>query len=324
MKSNYFKSKQILTIIKSAKKVLLNCHINPDLDSVGSATAFYEMLTMMGKKPEIVCPNIIPEKMLFLPYAKKIKTIDFSDFDFTPYDLFINLDSASDDRVTSSKKIYLPKDIKMIVIDHHKTNVYKNFPILINHQASSTCEIIYNLFQDWKVNINKNIASSILAGIVGDTVFFKRTGNPKKVFAITTDLLEKGADFQSLVNQVYSSYDFLEIKLLGEYLKRMKFDIKKRFVWSAVPYEVFAQYGSPSAIREIVADMFFQSINGADFGMVILEDKPGQIRISLRSKGGFDVSKIALSLGGGGHKNAAGATLKGDYSQCLKKILATI
>lgn len=320
---NYPQSEKILSKIKNAKNILLNCHVGPDLDSVGSATAMYEVLKRLRKKTTIICPSIIPKKFKLLNHCFEIKTIDFLKYDFSPYDLFLVLDTSSDNRITGSKEIDPPKNLEKIVIDHHITNKYKGKLNILDVDASATTEILYRVFQDWKINITSDIATALYSGIAGDTVFFKYIKDPKKLFSIMAELLEKGANHNDLVLKIYNSYDYTEIKLIGEFLSRMKLEKKHKFVWSAIPYGIYEQFGLPKAIREIAADMFFQSIKGADFGIVILEDAPGQVRASFRSNGKVDVSILALKLGGGGHKNAAAITLHGNYIECVNKILKT-
>ncbi len=252
-----------------------------------------------------------------------MKTVDFSKFDYSLYDLLLVLDTSSDNRITGSKEINLPKNLERIVIDHHITNEYKGESNILDVNASATTEILFRVFQDWNITITPDIATALYSGIAGDTVFFKYLVNPRKLFGIMTELLEKGANHKDLVLKIYNSYDYIEIKLIGEFLRRMKLEKKHKFVWSAIPYKIYEQYGKPKAIREIAADMFFQSIKGADFGIAILEDMPGQVRASFRSNDKVDVSILALKLGGGGHENAAAATLHGKYSDCIKKILET-
>ena len=93
------------------------------------------------------------------------------------------------------------------------------------------------------------------------------------------------------------------------------------FVWSAIPYEIFEKYGKPEGVREMAADMFFRGISRSEFGVAMLENEKGVIDISFRSKKDKDVSKLAYSLGGSGHKNAAGATLFGNFNEIVKKVL---
>lgn len=317
---NYSQSQQILRKIKSSKNILINVHKSPDLDTVGAATAMYEVLVdQFGKKVAIVCPDKIGSNFMFLKNADKInQQVDFSKFKWSEYDLFLILDTGSVDRVTGKKEISLP-NIPRIVVDHHKTNKIKGDIQLLDEDASATCEVLYRVFEDWKVNITSNIATSLFSGIAGDTVFFKYGEDNKKIFNICSKLISFGADKKKIVTNMFDSLDFNFAKLVGIFISEMKIE-KNRFVWAALPYLVYESHGKPRGAREEAADTFFRSIKDIEFGVAMLEQRPGELSVSFRSKE-KDISVIAEKLGGGGHKNAAGATLHGKFEDCVKKVI---
>jgi phosphoesterase RecJ-like protein len=318
---HYQQSAKILETIKRSKNIFINVHRNPDLDSIGSATALYQALINMGKKVTLVCPHEIPDNFKFLKGADKVKIINFSSFDFVSYDLFLIADSGSYDIVTGSKEIKLP-DIKKIVIDHHRTNLFTDVEIKLYDEIAATCEIIYQMFVDWGIKIDADMATSLFSGIAGDTVYFKYGENTKLIFKIATELLDLGADKNKLIDQVFDSFDFDLVKTLGEFL--IKMEKGNGFVYSIMDNETFVKYGSHRGARETVANLFARSIKGFDFGIIMVEYEKGKFAVSFRSKSDTDVSAIAKKLGGGGHKNAAGATLHGNIDQIINKIKETI
>lgn len=321
MKYNYKQSHSILQEIKKAKRILLNVHKNPDLDTIGSSLAMSCALRAMGKDTAIVCPSKIPEDFLFLKGTEKIKTIDFRTFNFRLFDLFIILDTSSYDRVTGDKAVPLPS-LPFIVVDHHKTNDLGGRVTLVDEDASATAEMVYRLFSDWGMTIDKNVATLLFSGIAGDTVFFKyNIERPEEIFKTAGDLLAKGADYQGFIASVFDSLDFNNLKLMGMFLQEMQRE--NHFVWSAIPYESYKKLAFPYGARETVADLFFRSVKGVGFGIAMLETENRKLSISFRSKPHVDVSKIARMLGGGGHKNAAGCTLDGNFKDCVAKVVAT-
>ncbi len=328
MKQHYSLSNSIFEEIKKANNILINVHRNPDLDSIGSATALYQALTKIGKKVTLVCPHQVPENFKFLKGAEIVQTINFANFFKRtgqrpdPTDLFIILDSGSYDIVTGNKEIKLP-DIKKIVIDHHKTNNLSDVYIrLLDEKASATAEIVYRLFSDWGINIDKNITTSLFSGIAGDTVFFKYSKNTKLTFKIASELLDKGAQKDKLIDQAFDSFDFNLVKMIGEFLRKMEKGSSPagEFVYSIMDYETYEKYGKLKGARELVADFFARSIKDYSFGIIISEEERGKFSLSFRSKKDTDVSVIAKKLGGGGHKNAAGATIYGNIDQVINKI----
>ena len=319
MKKNYLLSQPILLEIKKAKNILINIHRNPDLDSIGSATALYQALIKMKKKVTLICPHEIPENYKFLKGADSVETIDFKTWAGKPgpYDLFLILDSGSYDIVTGSKEIKLP-DMKKIIVDHHQTNNWSDCLLkLLDIEASSTAEIVYQILLDWNVIIDFKIATSIFAGIASDTVFFKYEKNAKKTFQIATELLNSGADKNKIVEQSFDSFDFDLIQLIGEFLTKMQKG--NGYVYSVLDNETFIKFGKQRGAREIVANLFARSIKNFDFGIMAVEFEKDKFAVSFRSKS-VDVSVIAKKFGGGGHKNAAGATIYGNIDQVIKKI----
>lgn len=322
MKINYPLSKSILEKIKSSRNILINVHKNPDLDAVGSASAMNQVLEQLGKSTALISPSKISESFLFLKGAPEINTVDFKTFDFSKFDLFIVLDTATFDRATGEMEIGLRKTPD-IVIDHHKVRGLTGKITLIDVNAIATSEILYGLFKDWKVKFTKDISTSLFAGIAGDSVFFKYTKNAKETFQIATELLEKGADKDRLVELSYNSLDFNFVKVLGIFIEKMKYEKTGNFVWGAIPLKLYEKYGRPEGARETAADSFFRSIKDVKFGVAILETKKGELSLSFRSSK-FDVSKIAAKFGGGGHAQASGATVKGEFKKSVSQILESL
>jgi len=318
---NYKESKEILDSVKAANNILIGCHKSPDDDTVGGATAIYGALTKMGKVAKLVCSEDIPPYLAYIPETKNFKKIDFQSFDFSKYDLFITVDSSELKLVTAVPEIE-SLDINIIVIDHHKTNSgYGNINLI--KKISSTSEIIYKLFEDWEVKFDKNIASSLLAGIIGDTGSFKYRGVTKETFTIASKLVDFGADRDEIISQIYFNLDIDLVRAVGKIIGAIKVDKEGEFAWSAVPFESVKECDNIGEAKSFAASLFIGAVKGAKFGIVIIEKEKGIIGISLRSRKGFDVSELAVQLGGGGHPSAAAAIIEGSFNNTVEKILTT-
>ncbi len=318
---NYKESKQILEEIKKAEAILVNCHKNPDPDSFGSALAMYEVLKNMGKEVRVICPTKLDANLMFLEDFKKIEVVDFANFDFSGFNLFIALDTSSYDRVTVSKDIKMP-DIPLIVIDHHKTNENFGDINLVDEDISSTGELMYKVFKDWGVEIDKKTATALLTGIIGDTGAFQYPVSGAETFRVAESLMSEGASKDEIIAGIYRSINFKLLKFWGEIIKQMKIDEGGKFVWSAISYEKFVELGSLVNGRETAASQFFQIVDGTDFGIVMVEQEKEKLSLSFRSRTGFDTSKIASVLGGGGHIYASGAKVEGlPFDKAVEKVL---
>ena len=243
---NYIQSKKILKLIKKSRKVLINIHPHPDPDSVGSALALAIVIQQFagttfvrsyksGTHVDIVSPEKIREDYSYLKNFDKVKVIDFSSYDFSEYDLFLLIDASSYDRVTGDKKINLPQNPK-IIIDHHLKNSLTGEIKLVDTETCATSEILYKIFLDWKVRIDKDTATCLYAGIAGDTFYFRTDSTSKNTFKLVSELIELGADKDLVLRKLYRSYDLNFLKLLGKFLDKLEKGKDGRFVWSAVSF----------------------------------------------------------------------------------------
>lgn len=321
---NYSESQLILDEIKKANKILLNCHRSPDPDSIGSALALQEVLIDLGKEVCVLCPSdeLYENVNYLVGYEKIKKSTNFSKFNFDEYDLFITTDSASLSQVSRLKDFKL-NNIKTIVIDHHFTNDKYGEINLIDDKVTSMGEMLFLIFEDWGIELNKNVADCLMAGIVGDTGAFRYPGANDRTFKIVGRLMELGADKDMAVHALYRSEPFELIKFYGEVLLRVQIDYDHKFVWSAIPYEIYEKLGKPSMAKESAASLFAQVVEGTDFGFIALEQEKGKLAISFRSRTGLDTSKMAEELGGGGHVYASGAKIEGlSFDEAVEKVLS--
>lgn len=319
---NYPESQKILAEIKKAKRILVNCHRSPDPDSVGSALAMRRVLIDMGKTVEVVCPDNIPSDSKFMKSSEGIKKIDYDSFDFSSYDLFLILDSSEWVQVMGYGKEKIPT-IKKIVIDHHYTNEGFGDLNIVDKNGSSTAEVLYRMFEDWGLVPSSEVSENLLTGLIYDTSSLEHSSATIDTAKVMVKLMELGADKDKIILNLYRSLNFDQVKLIGEFLKNIQVDIKSRFVWSALSYQTHSLYPESSGAKTMVANLFASSIENADYGIIMVEEKPNTLSVSLRAKAGFDISQIAEMIGGGGHKQAGGSLIKDlVFDQAVEKVLA--
>jgi len=316
---NYKESAKILSEIKASNKILINCHRGPDSDSVGSALALSQALKSLGKEATVICPSDIPSDLAFLKGANEIIRVNFTSFDFSAYDLFLILDSSTYAMVTGLKDAVKP-NIKSIVIDHHPSKERFGNINLIDPGMTSTGELLYRILDDWGVSLTKDISECLLTGIIGDTGTFQYQNVGEATLRIAAELMEKGADKDKIVYNLYRNIEFKELKMWGKFIESMK--IEDGFVWSAIPYTAYKDFGEYPYAKEDVANLFFPIVKGTEFGIVMVETSENILSVSFRSRNGFDVSKVAKEVGGGGHKAASGARIEGvPFQDAVNKVL---
>ena len=319
---NYDLSPKILDEVKRAKRILLNCHRSPDPDSVGSALAVRKILLGMDKEVEVVCPDNVSGESKFLKSSGAVKKIDYDNFDFSPFDLFIILDSAEWSQVLGFGKKKKPS-VRKINIDHHFTNEKFGEINLVDEERSSTSEILFRIFDDWGVLVDSEVAENLLTGIIYDTSCLEHSSADVETAKVFVRLMELGADKNKIISNIFRNLNFDMVKAMTEITKNMQIDRDNRFVWSAVPFESISRYPGSFGIKSMAAGLYAASVKGADFGMIMVEEKKDFLNVSFRAKMGFDISKIADELGGGGHKQAGAAVLRGiPFEKAVEKVLA--
>src|SRR5258708_1037434 len=320
---NYPESQEILKKIKSAKNIIINCHYSPDPDSVGSALSVYQVLLNMGKNVSVFSSSEIVNNLSFLPFIDKIKVTDFSKVDFAKYDLFIALDSSTWDQAIGNKDFLQPNTIDLVTIDHHKSNLGYGSINLIDGISVAVCEILSDVFDDWNIDVDKSIATTLLTGIIGDSGAFRFPATTGKTLEIAGRLMKKGANKEKIIFNLFQRTDIEVLKFWGVALERLQ--IKNNFAWVAINNKNYLKMGRPMKQKSSFASVFLKSVDNSDFGFIAVEEKPGLLDVSLRSRTGFDTSKIALEMGGGGHIWASGLRVEGLlFDKAVEKVLETV
>ncbi len=315
----YIQSNEFKKLIEDNNKFVLNCHISPDLDSVASVCAMSQYLKSIDKEFDIISTDVIPESYKYLPYADKIIQTKFEDIEFSKYDCWISLDS---ERLNQTGLSFKPK-INIINIDHHPKNDIEGTVNVVNIESSSTCELLFELFNDIDFKIDKTLATTLLSGVVYDTNFFQQKNTTAVTHFVAYKLMELGADNNYINFKVKRSNSIGVIKLWGEFNKRLKFDKRYNFVWTAIPYKVYSKNLEDVSSTAEYSNMIARTVVGSKFSMVMSEKLPNNLTMSIRSRvPGFDVSLIAQEMDGGGHKDASGAVVKGlPFKEAVKVAL---
>lgn len=318
---HYKQSQEILDRINEGKNILINVHRSPDPDSIGCALAMATTLQMQGKKVTVIAPE--KPSLLFdqIPKITQIKVIAPKTFDFSSYDLLILLDTAGPVQFSNDPSFVLP-NISTVVLDHH-TQRYPTppGPSIVDLDSASCAEIVFRFFKDTDLPIDPTIATLLLIGVYSDTNNFK--GNQTTAAALKTcaELLDLGASYDQVINAVEENLTIEIVNLLGVAGQNLKQE-KEGIIWSSLDYQTFAKYGSPDGFTSLAAGKYLNSVKATLFGFMIVEKSPNQCSVSFRSKGGFDCSIVATSLGGGGHPYSSAVRLNGPLEEVKQKVLS--
>lgn len=310
--------KQIAVKLKEAETILLYPHVIMDGDTLGSSIALCVALRKIGKKAHILIEDEIPSYLLFL--EKGYCTFDQSILDAP--DISISVDCSDIERFVMRKDKFLSGK-QSICIDHHRTNNYFADMNYIDVNAGATGEIIYNLIKTMEVDLDVEMAEAIYTAITTDTGNFQYTNTTKTTHLIAADLFDIGIDLEKISVEVYQNIRHEKLKIMNEVINTIEMLYNDKADIAYVTQEMLEKTGALMEETEGIIETL-RNISGVEISAFLKENKQDEIKVGLRSKTYGDVSAIAQSFGGGGHKKAAGCTLNTTLQEAKKLISAAI
>ncbi|MEK6744605.1 MAG: bifunctional oligoribonuclease/PAP phosphatase NrnA [Nitrospirota bacterium] len=307
----------LIAALNNCKTVLISVHKNPDGDALGSQLGLMRGLEKIGK--EVFAHNLdpVPDIYRFLPGNERITsgpTVKGT------YDAFVVLD-ADPPRTGLFNGSWPARTL--INIDHHITNP-REWPLTwLDPDATATGEMMYRLMTLLKVPIDKDMAMCLYTAIFTDTGSFRYSNTTPESMRIAATLIEAGADPWMVTENVYESYAFKRINLLGKVLSGIERSEDGRIAWVLVTEDLYRQTGTGAEDTDNFVN-FVRSVKGVEVAVLFRQTGASQYKISLRAKGRVDLSGLAKGLGGGGHKNAAGGMLEGAFTDVRGKVLTAV
>lgn len=308
-------------IIKSSKNILIASHINPDGDTLGSMCGLYSLIKLnFKKKCDLLVVSKVPDKYTFIPnikLAKHIENIDRS----REYDLVINVDVAALDRICDGVVLF-EKAKNTVNIDHHKTNICYADLNFVEGNASSASEVIYSLAKklDWKIDLEA--AQCLYVGILTDTGSFRFNNTTPRAMQYASEMLRLGVDPNEMFKNCYETYTKGMALCQAYCVEKAVFLDDDKIVYTTVFKKDMEKYNTDEEFAEGLTERL-RAITSTKVAFVAKEMKNGGCKISMRSKS-IDVAEICSLFGGGGHKFAAGCTMKYSVDESVKKILHEI
>lgn len=289
---------------------LIIAHENPDPDSIGSMLAMYHLLTVLDKQAWMMCDDPIPN----YSWPNIDQILPTQDVDF---DNVIVLDCESER--TGKLFQYITKAKFTFNIDHHKGNPGNCDFNLIDPDQAATCMVIYNLISQLNVEFVYELAQPLYAGIVGDTGGFRHSNSTQNVFLAAAKLVKYGAKPDVTAREIFGCKSLEFVKFIGYALGKLRTTKDDQLVWLALSQDDFLQFKvSPQKSDQLIE--YARMVAGSKIVILFREVAPNQIRIGFRSNG-INIHQLATKFGGGGHLLAAGATIEGELSESVEKVI---
>ena len=302
--------KKIADRVKNSQKFLVVSHIRPDADAVGSLLGLGLALKHAGKDVQMVLEDGA-RKYQYLPGSEWISQSPEGEVDMT-----IVVDCSDPSRVGNVLDGYGEPDL---VVDHHKTNVLFGAMNVVEPEQVATAAILYDHLPDWGLDFTHGVVTSLLAGIVGDTIGFRTPNVNADLMRKVAGLMDLGANLSDVYRKELVMKPFTAVRYWGSGLKNIERD--DGLVWTSLRLADRREIGYSG---EDDADLVnvLSSVKEAEIALIFVEQTENRVKISWRARPGLDVSGIAYHFGGGGHAAAAGADIDGSLDEVRQHVLS--
>lgn len=309
-------------VLASADEVAIACHVNPDADALGATLGLSVFLRSRGVRTVCSFPNEpfeVPRWAEELPGREAL--VEPRSFPEAPA-VMATCDVASMDRLASLART-ADRAGEVIWIDHHRSNDGLGTVPLVDPEASSTCEIVFRLVRAIGGDLPDGAAACLYAGLITDTGRFQYQAVRPETLRVAAELREHPFDHAHLARVLYEDNRAAYLHALGVALARVELDPQADLVWTYLMQGDLAQTEVQPSEADDLIDVV-RTARDADVAAVIKQQRDGRFKVSLRSRGAHDVSKVAAGFGGGGHRLAAGYTSKHGLAGIVERLTAAL
>ena len=309
---------EILDQILKFNKVLIFSHNRPDGDTIGSATALRLALLKLGKKVDLVCDSVIPEKFYIVKGADcYLKTEEVNG----EYDAFIAVDCSTQSMFNGAYNLFTTNK-NNFNIDHHVSNSkYAKFNCVEDRAAC--CELIYNVIESLGVEIDEDIANCLLLGLVTDTGNFAHSNTTSSTLECASKLVAKGGNLHLISQKMFKDQSRIRATLYARTISNIRYFLEDQVGVIVILQKDLKELGASDTMTEGFID-FPLTVRTVEVAISILEVADKRFKISFRSKGKVNVNEIASIYGGGGHILASGAMLSGYLEDVIDKLVYNV
>ncbi len=306
--------KQLAEFIKNGKNFAVISHVSPDGDTMGSAAALLYALEKLGKKGQWFCEGKIPEDYLKIPQIKSLVEYD----KIKKFDSVIAVDISSEDRMGSCLELFKRIERKA-QIDHHITNtLYADVNVVKDRNACAF--LVLELLRELHVTLDYQMARALFVSVCTDTGRLSHAGVTAEDVLDTAELYKLNINHNEIIATLFQTSSLKKVKLKGRASEHLIFD--DGITYTYLDTTDFLDFSAESSDSEGVIDMC-RSVENTRIAFFIRQVPEGY-KVSMRCTPEYDVSSLCASFGGGGHKLAAGCTIKGTREEVISTLLKKI
>ncbi|MFZ5989831.1 MAG: DHH family phosphoesterase [Bacillota bacterium] len=309
----------IISAINDVDRIAILPHVSVDGDALGSSLALALALKKLSKEPTVYIEEEIPLGYGFLPGKEYVRVYDIKP---QKYDLVITLDTGDMERLGKRVEIFNDADTT-VNMDHHTTNTEFAKFNLVKTGSSAVGEMIYQLIKMMGLELDKSIATCLYVAIATDTGGFRYSNTTSVTHQITADLINNGVDVADISQLVFETTSLSKVKLMGVAVDSLKILENGKVAFINVTDDMIKNAGAREEDCDGLVNIG-RNISGVEVAILIRQRDREEFKINFRSKNYVDVSAIANRHSGGGHKRAAGCTIKGDINEIREMLLKEI
>lgn len=318
--SFYHSRMDIISRLKSARKVWLSTHMSADGDGLGSELAFYHALRRSLIEAHVIHNDIVAPRYNFLTLSEQILlNAQVADSEFSNQDVAVIFDTNDPlickpliDRLQSS-------GMTIVFVDHHieVKNKLPNSILHIDVNASCTGELTYDLIQLLGIALDPKIATCLYTSLLFDTQNFKNMRNPSKILGLAKILVEAGADHNHIQSSLFENWTINKFHYLAKLIDRVSYKNESTAIIRMSLSDLQQHQLSPDEVSDIVD--LFMGLKNLHVSIVVREESPNYFKLSFRSRKN-EILSWAREFGGGGHLYSAGAWVNDSEKNILEKI----
>jgi bifunctional oligoribonuclease and PAP phosphatase NrnA len=307
-------------VIQQHQNFIVCTHVNPDPDALASQLAVAQVLKILGKDVRVLASDPLPKRFRFLPGSRKIQT--YRPAAHIPFEVAVIVDCGDLNRIGRIQELIQPGKV-ILNIDHHITNELFGTLNIVIPEASSACEVLFDLFKKMHVPLTKDIATLLYLGIMTDTGSFRYENTTAHTHAVTAELMRFPIPVSEFYEVLYETIPFNEIRYFTRLVGTFDFLARGRVVCLELPRKVLAKFSDEFDLRDKIF-RYLRAIKGVEVIVILSEESPTRTRVNLRSLRRVDVGRLAYRFKGGGHSRASGCILDEGMKAAKARILAEI
>lgn len=313
-------------LLETHDRFLVTTHVRPDGDALGSEVGMAGLLRQKGKDVRVVNASptpprydfLDPDRTVFEHLGTLVQPGELGD-----REVAVILDLSAWNQLGEMEGVIRDFRGPRVVIDHHVSQDDLGALFLKDTTAEATGMLVMAAVSALGGTFTREVATGLLTAIAMDTGWFRHTNTRAATLRAAAELIESGAPIAAIYRDLFERNTLARLKLVGETLSGLRTEQGGRVAYATISLEDLERTGAIPPDSEDLVD-FTVSLRGVEVGMLFIQQARGGVKVSFRSRNGLDCSRLAASLGGGGHRAAAGATLPGTVEEAVEHALAAV